>query len=372
MANLFLRKLFRAAGYLTRLFILLILARTFLFGRRFRTTLQNVPVEGNQPSPPASFDKVTAQNNSPPGVSSQPQKLPSREIVMNSNEISTAVVVTTRYLNDCLAERLRHLVETAGSGERMGQRRRRDVVVLHNHASLPANGTQLIQSQKWIQSIPGLKSAQQARERLKKFDTAISGSSKSSFLRFVVDNNYSYAWHLEDDSFYTGRWEEVFDDEIHSDDSFDVVTLMRPEVSTWNWYNHPRIPCSIAISTEGKKEKKNCKSIEMIAVLWSVIRISLPFARSLLADLETGSVTGHHEAVVAPYSKARNFRMQQLNRVGFIENGNWGIWKEAKRHRLRRLNPVPHRLYHPVKCAAHSKEGDRQYLREHLIYRKAG
>ena len=323
--------------------VLLLLARTFM---NSSPSLNTAPLE-------ISYDATKLTNKS------------ATKLIADR----TAVIITTRFLNNCTTERLRHLIETAGSSDRM-HKRQRDIVVLHNHASLPVKSTKLAQSQLWIGNISGLKAAPQASDPLEKFDTRASGSSKSSFLRFVVENNYSYAWHLEDDILYTGRWEEVFDDKLHSDDAFDVVTILKQQVRNWSWYTNKRMPCTIAITKGGEKQRYQCQDIEMIAVKWSVIRISLRFAQSLLADLESGTVTGHHEAVVAPYSKVQSFRMQHLSRVGSVENGGWGKWKSARKHTLKRHNPKPHHLYHPVKCRAHSTPIDWQYLQEHLIYNK--
>ena len=94
------------------------------------------------------------------------------------------------------------LVETGQTYEENGPTR--DVWVLHSHHMYNVTSPQRQQSEQLIQNITGLKSACQNPEKIKRFDSKRSGSSKSSFLQLVVENEYRYAWHLEDDMFYTG------------------------------------------------------------------------------------------------------------------------------------------------------------------------
>merc|ERR1719464_2076505 len=55
----------------------------------------------------------------------------------------------------------------------------------------------------------GIQSRNVHTRTIPSFDGRRSGSAKSSFLRLVVDEGYGYAWHIEDDVFYTGNWTNV-------------------------------------------------------------------------------------------------------------------------------------------------------------------
>jgi hypothetical protein len=284
----------------------------------------------------------------------------------SSDEVpATAVVWVTKYLNKCGAARLRHLVETAGAVDSMG--RKRDVWILHGHHTLLSNDTRLALSKRLIGNIPGLKSQQQQERRgndLFPFDSIASGTSKSSFLRLMVNGGYSNAWHVEDDNFYTGPWSEVFDSDSISDDDADVVASYKEEHLSRNmktcW-------CSSV-----RQKKEPCASIKREKTLWMVLRASLPFATALLEDLVNQTVSGHHESIVAAFCHLRGFHMEQLPQkmllpAGSFPPGHWGEWNNPMDQRLSRKNPKPSHLYHPVKCEAHTEKKDLQYLLDHLV-----
>jgi len=126
-------------------------------------------------------------------------------------ESRTAVVVTLPYVTECEAARLRHLVATANVDSNSSSKV--DVWVLHSHEFMLGDD-QVEMSECLINSIKGLRSAPQPSEYgpLSNFDSEASATSKSSFLRFLKKYwQYKYAWHLESDVFYTGRWYEVFE-----------------------------------------------------------------------------------------------------------------------------------------------------------------
>ena len=122
---------------------------------------------------------------------------------------TVAVIWITRYLDECGAARLKHLVATAGKRDGMG--RRRDIWILHDHISLPLNDSRLERSRRLLNGMH-IKSAQQ-NPRAESFpifdDFQGAGTSKSSALNLIVNHSYTYAWLLEDDSLYTGSWHEI-------------------------------------------------------------------------------------------------------------------------------------------------------------------
>ena len=116
---------------------------------------------------------------------------------------------TTMALDECEAVRLRQLVETATSPTSKTQR---DVWVLHSHYKYPPNSIVVQRSNELIASIPGLKSAPQTTIPVDPFDDSItSGTSKSSVLRMIIQERYTYGWQVENDVFFTGKWSDFFD-----------------------------------------------------------------------------------------------------------------------------------------------------------------
>jgi hypothetical protein len=281
-----------------------------------------------------------------------------KAVVKMKRKDTTAIVWVTRYLDECGAARLRHFVETAGAVDSLG--RKRDAWILHGHHTLLSNDTRLALSKRLIGNITGLKSQQQeeSQESLFPFDSLISGTAKSSFLRLMVNNGYSNAWHVEDDNFYTGPWSEVFNSDLISDDA-DVVAAYRKRPT--------EKPCWCSV--RGRKEP--CNQIKRETTLWMVLRASLPFATALLEDLVNGTIYGHHEPIVASFCHLRGFHKEQLPQEmllpGKFVPGHWGKWNNARNQRLARMNPEPSYLYHPVKCAAHTKKKDLHYLLDHLV-----
>ena len=144
-----------------------------------------------------------------------------------------AIVVATGLVDECMATRLRHLVETGQTYEENGPTR--DIWVLHSHHMYNVTDPQRQQSEQLIQNITGLKSACQNPEKIKRFDSRRSGSSKSSFLQLVVENEYRYAWHLEDDMFYTGPWGKFFDSTLDSSTDVIPVNYFNQKDKAWWW-----------------------------------------------------------------------------------------------------------------------------------------
>ena len=43
------------------------------------------------------------------------------------------------------------------------------------------------------------------------FDDGRTGGSKGAFLRFAASSPYDLLWQIEEDAFYTGKWQTLFD-----------------------------------------------------------------------------------------------------------------------------------------------------------------
>jgi hypothetical protein len=111
-------------------------------------------------------------------------------------------------------------------------------------------------------------------------------------------DQYRYAWHVEEDVFYTGVWSDVF--RAHERDTADLVAYRFSVARTWPWIQNKR--CRIKYPIE-MFQHANFTSLECITVVrqahhWAMLRLSQSFATHLLEDLESGSLHGHHEAVV--------------------------------------------------------------------------
>lgn len=282
---------------------------------------------------------------------------------MKSTGNKTAVVVTGRYLTNCSAARLHHLVSTTPPEI--------DVWFLHDHARYPSNSSEVTTSVHHLQSLMqslGMQHAAKENRLIPGFDTAQSRAAKSSFLRWMTQHSdqYQYAWHVEDDVFYTGLWSDVF--RAHERDTADLVATQLPFGRTWMWAQNTT--CRIKYSSE-MFQHTNFTSMECIAVIrlathWAMLRLSQSFATHLLEDLESGFLFGHHEAVVFVLLQVKpyNLTYSKLQHVGRIMAPN----KRSRNMTLDSLpNPVlPRRLYHPVKCQAY--QTDLTPLLQQMVY----
>ena len=265
---------------------------------------------------------------------------PAQEARRLENE-TVAVIWITRYLDECGAARLKHLVATAGERDEMG--RKQELWILHDHKSLPLNDPRLERSRRLLSEIH-IKSAQQ-NSRAESFpifdDFNGAGTSKSSALNLIVQHSYKYAWLLEDDSLYAGSWNEI----LNLPTSDDVAILARYVATNHDWFQY-KPGCYF------KSKNQSCEEIDSTIVLWPIIRLSNAFAAALLTNLRSGSGDGHHEAIAAALCKIEGFRMERIppERIGVYELGGWS---GAPSGYLPDMNPEPRRLYHPVKCFKH-------------------
>ncbi|CAB9509300.1 expressed unknown protein [Seminavis robusta] len=349
---------------------------------------------------------------------------------IQDNNDRTAIVWVTRYLDICGAARLRHLIATSGAANSTTSttgssasasplkihpsQSPRDVWLLHNHNSLANHSSSDEQYQTSLQLLRELEdyardeigtrlySAQQLSHPTKGFDDTRAGASKSSFLSFMVSHHYGWAWHIEDDVFYTGRWREIFGEEYHDGNTildgstnlpppnqsnksvvavpttttpaYDVIATGKYVGPKWYWFQDDPQPCTIRIPERlslGNNQQR-CANVVANMTRWGIARLSGRFAHSLWTNVMTGNVVGHHEAVVASVCHSYNFTctVEYLlqPRIGSFITAGWGDWAKDWKQRLTNHGTIkPSKIYHPVKCAAY-RERNKKHLTQYLVY----
>jgi hypothetical protein len=213
-----------------------------------------------------------------------------------------------------------------------------------------------------------LYNSSQANQLIPEFDDKSSGPAKSSFLRWVVQHpEYEYAWHMEDDVLFTGEWKNFFSETTTMEADFVGAQFKR--VQNWGYFQGDR--CSIdqqyilsdtneVVSNISLTVNKNgrimCRDVLTWRTLWSIVRVSTQFARFLLEDIESGTLLGHHEAIVQGLSMGHaNLTFQELPSLeGFYTAGGWGPYQYRMNCSLDAYQPIlENRYYHPVKCEAY-------------------
>jgi len=263
---------------------------------------------------------------------------------LKNNNNREAIVVTVKYIDDCLAKRLMHLVQSASSPNR-------DIWILHSHHLV--DDPYIVQhSRRLISSISMSISDHEGKVYsinqilspiAPKFDgsTMIVGTSKSSFLKLASHYGYGSAWLLEDDVFFTGDW-RVFFDELDKVDA-DVLSALHRES-----HKHP---CHVHIN--GYEQRCHTKTG------WFGIRLSGQVVSSLLKDLSSNKASGFHENIIGAYALANNYTIQAIPSkiIGRAVVGHFKKHVGIPHHQIHQLkshSPIlPNKFYHPVKCSAY-------------------
>jgi hypothetical protein len=293
----------------------------------------------------------------------------------------TAVVWVCRYLDECGAARLKHLLMTVGAQQ---ESNKLDVWILYNHRSIKQGTPEhqlsvklMADLKKFAKAELGfqLRGAQQATTTLP-LDGSRSGPGKSSFLKFVVQSQYGHAWHLEDDVWFTGHWSHVLAAKYAA---HDVVATGGPVPNTWYYYIKQ---CSIKIPAwpeflqppQRMYMGLECSKIQKFMVRWPLVRVSLRFAEALQELSKAGAVIGHHEAIIAPMCHAYRYdcSWNELKPwTGHLVTAGWGKWTNSsamtlERHGVETGNITDNKLYHPVKCSSYKQRVAN--LTQQLIY----
>jgi hypothetical protein len=298
-----------------------------------------------------------------------------RELVSdNSPKTRTAIVYLTKALDDCRAIRLGHLLQTVPPNM--------DVWLLHNHNIMKSKADQAklttsINHVHRLEREHRFYTESQGKEKITCFDDRPSGPAKSSFLRWVVAHpEYKHAWHMEDDTFFTGEWNHFF---AQADTEADFVGAQFTQMDNWVYFRDDRCSMDQNYVPSSNETKSNntlngrimCRDVLTWRTLWSMVRLSNQFAQFLLDDLESGNLQGHHEAIVQGVLMGHaNLTFMDLPPlVGSNEAGDWGRYKIRTNSSLDLYQPVKdNRFYHPLKCEAYTGEKLDHFKRIMMTY----
>lgn len=332
------------------------------------------------PAPPPPRGAAPAQNMPPPRPQSRPcvregyVRLAERKFTQLTerrgglHDEVVVMVSNASFASPCAVQRLEALLASRGA---------RDVVLMLQ-GEWPANvsrpsGLSAIVTQRSCRELGGLCSYGDSR----------SGQSKPNFLHwFVSQGRYQWAWHVEDDVFYSGAWRTLFD--RYSNSSADIVG--RLETVQDNDHFGAKATCCLASGSrcfaQGAKQPcKHCKTF------WPVMRLSRRLATAVGRELLAGG-QGHHEAITGaicarhgPGCRRVDFDSDRTpayalgGQPGFRQT-TYNVEMMTRRRAESAQAPSPFlmtlsglarkyglpsiekdRLFHPVKCQARAQAG---------------
>ena len=210
------------------------------------------------------------------------------------------------------------------------------IIAFHNSAGLDATWA-LVDDEKIDEAgmsqlgAAGVRVEPQPRvpKRWLSFGGKRSGSSKPSFVAWLAHQPaYSHAWHLEDDTFYTGAWRNL----VHSARwaGVDVVaSLDHPTFESWR-----RLPnCCECRLPGGRRCEEGNNRTSVTKVAWPIVRFSRKFVLRLAAALDDGA-SGHHEILTGALcdelhdsSNACVAKEFDHDDLGAYELGGWGDYQ---------------------------------------------
>lgn len=185
---------------------------------------------------------------------------------------------------------------------------------------------------------------------VRSFSGERSKATTTSFLMWLNASEYSHAWYMETDTFFTGSWNHVFDP-FPVGSGADVVSHLIPDVDP-NWYFWKG--CEV--------NGTPCKSITPIMATWFVMRMSRRLGGRILDALIRGGARGHHEALTLSICTLNKFQYTDLREGGVrgqLNAGGYLHWR-VNNHTNMTLSYYeiqPLTLYHPIKCAADTSLG---------------
>jgi hypothetical protein len=260
----------------------------------------------------------------------------------------------------------------------------RDVFFLHDEETPPSNATRL----QTLESL-GVTVARQPFARTTKgtwwsFAGAVnngqyhndsSGLTKQSFVMFANDHpEYDFFWFVEDDTFFTGKWSELFavpySESNNMNASADLVGSLYNRQSMakydpafakkWTEETMPSYQSKTFLGYNWGQTKETS-----LMFWWPVSRYSRNFVQALAASLDDpakGATVGHHEIITANFcvvSPWCTFGLLPDSSLGVYTGYGWGPFKGRSKMSLEYLaenDPSSpgeirlHRVYHPVKC----------------------
>ena len=195
--------------------------------------------------------------------------------------------ITRRVEHGCRLGRLHTLVQTAGP---------RTVYVLHDHNHTPdASAVNALRPRERLRLVPQPLVVPSSPWGL--FGGKMIGYSKASFVLWMLQNGSTctQTWQIEDDTFFTGPWNILFD--AHTTYDSDLVAVTLPSDPSWphdaNCFvhrNQTHTDAGIRCRQEGR----------LPIVVWPLLRMSQRLAAELSRVLTDEGAKGFHEALVAP------------------------------------------------------------------------
>lgn len=287
-----------------------------------------------------------------------------------------AVVLAVKSIDKCREMRARSLAVLVGSGF--------DVWILHS----PEAQDQEVLDNLTAMNIRSEAQEQNFTESWKQFGSKRIGYAMAAFLRFVVKHSeYDFAWHLEDDVYYTGNWTKLLA-QLQAD--FPTESLLAR-----TYYETKSVRKSNKLMKEGRlckgecgltggascflkkktglklfgaphlwNEKKGLRKLDqmIVKVWWMMARVSHEYAVKLAMHLDDGA-SGNHECIAAPFCMSQSrFRKgssgwcttAQLPDSVLKTWSPGGLRNNSIQDRLAQRMQAgqlePDKLYHPMKC----------------------
>ena len=274
------------------------------------------------------------------------------------------VVFIARSVADgCRFARLQALLASAGS--------KREPWLLYNVEPDESSLTQLRLAS------PRLRLARQANVTSfawKVFGGKLINYSKAAFLLWLLSEgkHCSHVWQIEDDVFYTGRWDRLFD--AHDSQRDDLLALTSPlaPTSNWSFASHcvlgPQLSCREAHGNG-----------QQVRVEWPVLRISQRLAVEVARVQKEGG-HGFHEAILEPVCARAKWACSSAPllpaHIGRLVGGHIGVlpkmaqtletlalhWPRSRPSTSSspgaQTGSIPAgKVFHPVKCEADAELG---------------
>jgi len=299
-------------------------------------------------------------------------------LVYSNGDEDEAVVMLTRKVTWCSYNRAVHLASSVNE---------RRVYLLYSKQTQDlesvaiANGSCAELKKRPYQ----VKAQPEVPSTWRTFGGLRSGVSKPAFIKWLASStNLKYAWHIEDDAFFSGAWNDLFDPFRHNTADIVATRILRYDDSGRGWNKQLAIRCRV--------QGRPCA---MRGVLhhssWPVLRLSHRLATRIATALDSGQLTGTHEASLLAACRwllgPRHCSFTTLHpiQLGIIVLGGERVPfqsispnKFLRKKRIFRRRPhatdfslpfllrtwgnnnftetgnvtPPHKLYHPVKCAA--------------------
>jgi hypothetical protein len=291
------------------------------------------------------------------------------------------------------------------AGSSHGKKTYRDVWILVDRKSVMKNESlnKLVEAGVNIDIQPTISEALLQSH----FHGVTSGFTKPSFLEWVTTKpEYDFVWHVEDDSFYTGKWGELFDacgnttnGEIPAEEIADPEVvgdlrlrdtsnqsedldrnefLLRTYTQMMNqpFNNSADVVATWVLGPSGRwggwhecyvfGESCMHAGKDRLQLMWPVARFSNRLITELKAAIEAGgnvtATRGHHEGLTGNFCLFSSSwcSMSMLPRVGNVKvsGASRAYFDKAKLSVAYVAAQEPpyeiqtSRLYHPVKCAA--------------------